>query len=263
LKPLVQLGLAISGSSLISLGALLFVRRLVAHQLGAEGLGEFHSSWALASVYLLLVLQAMSADFYPRLSEAVTDAKAFNRLINEQTEVALLLGGPIILAALGAAPLVMVIFYGSAFIDAASMFSWQLAGDMLRIASWPFSFAILALNKRGSYFACEAMAWGLFALLCFVLLPRMGLAGAGAAYAGMYLVYLPLTWSVLRRHAPAGWSRRVALDFCALQVAALLLLGLAGYDQRVALGAGIFVSAVFGYASFRRLRHLLPWRFTV
>lgn len=258
LKPLVQLGLAISASALVSVGALLLVRRLVANQLGANGLGEFHASWALASVYLLLVLQAMSADFYPRLSEAVADPSAFNRLINEQTEVALLLGGPIILALLGAAPLVIVIFYGGAFVDAASMFSWQLAGDVLRIASWPFSFAILALNKRGSYFACEAIAWGLFALLCFLLLPRMGLAGAGAAYAGMYVAYLPVTWVILRRHAPVRWSRRVAVDFVALLLAATLVLTLSAYDRRVALAAGIALSAAFAFGAFRRLKHLAP-----
>jgi PST family polysaccharide transporter len=263
LKPLIGLGFAISASALVGLGAVLLVRTLDAQELGFEGLGEFHASWALASVYLFLVLQAMSADFYPRLSESIADKNAFNRLINEQTEVALLLGGPIILAALVAAPLVIVIFYGGAFVDAASMFRWQLAGDVLKIASWPFSFGILAHSKRGSYFACEAIAWTLFAILSALLLPRMGLAGVGAAYAGMYVAYLPVTWIVLRRHAPAGWSRRVALDFCALQAAALLLLAMASYDQWVTLGGGIFVSAVFGYGSFRRLRHLLPWRFTI
>ena len=258
LKPLVQLGIAIGASALVALGSLLLVRRMVLEQFGVEGLGAFHASWALASVYLLLVLQAMSADFYPRLSESIADKDTFNRIINEQTEVAILLGGPIILAALGAAPLVIVIFYGDAFLGAASMFGWQLAGDVLRIGSWPLSFAILALNRRGSYFLCELIAWVLFALLSALLLPTMGLTGAGAAYAGMYVVYLPITWVVLRRHAPVRWSGRVAADFFALLVAAAALLAVSAYDQQAALLGGVAISAGFAYAAFRRLRHLAP-----
>ena len=258
LKPLVQLGIAVSASALVSLLSVLFVRRMIADHLGAVGLGAFQASWALASVYLALVLQSMSADFYPRLSEAIADKAAFNRLINEQTEVAILLGAPIILAGLGAAPLVIVIFYGHAFVDAASMFRWQLAGDVLRIASWPLSFAILAQNKRGSYFACEAIAWTVFAGASALLLPTMGLAGAGAAYAAMYLAYLPATWTALGRHFPVRWTSRVVVDLIVLFVAALLLLGLGAYDERVALVAGIAASAAFAYRAFRRLRDLAP-----
>jgi O-antigen/teichoic acid export membrane protein len=258
LKPLIQLGIAISASTMISLVSLLLVRRMVADHLGLAGLGSFQASWALASMYLLLVLQAMSADFYPRLSEASADHEAFGRLINEQTEIALLLGGPMILAALGAAPLVILVFYGESFGNAASMFSWQLGGDVLRIASWPFSFAILAQNKRGSYFFCEVIAWTLFAVVSALLLDQMGLAGVGAAYAVMYLVYLPVTWIVLRLHVPLRWSRRVTADFWALLTATAFLSGVAAYNQRMGLGVGFILSAAFAYQAFRRLKSLVP-----
>jgi PST family polysaccharide transporter len=258
LKPLMQLGLAISAAGVISLLSQLLVRRMVSEHFGIVGLGAFQASWALASVYLMLVLQAMSADFYPRLSEASADQAAFNRLINEQTEVAILLGGPVIVVALGTAPLLVSLFYGNAFADAASIFRWQLAGDVLRIASWPFGFAILAQNKRGSYFVCEAIAWAVFAVASAWCLPRMGLTGVGVGYAVMYLAYLPIAWTALRLHVRVHWSGRVAFDFLALLVAAALLLSLPTYDRRLGLITGIVLFVILSYQAFRRLRHVAP-----
>lgn len=256
LVPLSRLGIALSASAMLSLVSLLIVRRVVDEHLGSAGLGHFHASWALAAVYLALILQAMSADFYPRLSETISDGEAFNRLINDQSEIAILVGGPIILGSIGAAPIIMIIFYGGAFAESAAMFSWLLAGDVLRIVSWPLSFALLARNERLSYFTCEATAWTTFALVSALLVPKTGLSGTGVAYCTMYLVYLPVTWFVLKRHAPVRWNRRVTLDFLALLAAALLLLGLRAYNHDVALGAGILAAAIFAFLAFRRLRPL-------
>ena len=57
----------------------------------------------------------MGADFYPRLTAVADDHKECNRLVNEQAEVGLLLAGPGVIATLTFAPLVIWLFYSSAF----------------------------------------------------------------------------------------------------------------------------------------------------
>ena len=53
---------------------------------------------------LALAPWGMGTDYYPRLTATIHDPVATNRLVNEQTEVALLLAGPVLLAMLALAP---------------------------------------------------------------------------------------------------------------------------------------------------------------
>ena len=75
--------------------------------------------------YIGFVLQAMSVDYYPRLAAAIADHDAVNRMVNEQTEVALLLAGPVLLAMLGLAPWVIDVLYSPQFSEAAAILRWH------------------------------------------------------------------------------------------------------------------------------------------
>jgi len=65
--------------------------------------------------YLGFVLGAMATDYYPRLTAAISDTATATRLVNEQTEVALLLCAPVLLAMLGLAPWVIHLLYSAEF----------------------------------------------------------------------------------------------------------------------------------------------------
>ena len=109
-RQFMTLGLAIMLGQLLANGAQLAARGLIIQRLGLPELGLFQAAWTISGTYLGVVLQAMAADYYPRLSEAIHEPDAAVQIVNEQTEVALLLGAPIILAALGLAPLGLAIF---------------------------------------------------------------------------------------------------------------------------------------------------------
>lgn len=77
----------------------------------------------------------MGTDFYPRLTAVAEDNAQCNRLVNEQTEVGLLLAGPGILATLALAPLVLVIFYSSRFVAAVGVLRWICLGTLLQVVT--------------------------------------------------------------------------------------------------------------------------------
>ena len=76
------------------------------------------------------ILQAMAADFYPRLTSSAGDNTACNRLVNEQTLVGLLLAGPGVLATLTFAPLVISLFYTAKFGAAVGILRWICSCDI-------------------------------------------------------------------------------------------------------------------------------------
>ena len=140
---LLQLGLAFMASGLLMMGAALLVRVFVLRQLGVEAAGLFHATWSLGGLYVGFVLQAMGADFYPRLVGVDHNKPRANRLVNEQAQVSLLLAGPGVVATLALAPLVLALFYtGSSTLPraccAGSASAWRCASSPGRSAtsSW-------------------------------------------------------------------------------------------------------------------------------
>ena len=104
---LLKLGFAFMASGFLVMGAAYAVRIIVVRDVGLEAAGFYSAAWTLGGLYVGFVLQAMGADFYPRLVSVATDNPRCNRLVNEQAQVSLLLAGPGIIATITFAPLVI------------------------------------------------------------------------------------------------------------------------------------------------------------
>ena len=85
----------------------------------------------------LTSLAALAADYYPRLTGIVDDKTAAIHLINHQTEIALLLAGPVFLAMMALAPWVIRILYTASFLPAVEVLRWQILSDVLKIQPVP------------------------------------------------------------------------------------------------------------------------------
>ena len=65
--------------------------------------------------YVGFLLGAMAADYYPRLTEVIHDKVAAVRLMNDQAQLGLAIGGPVLLLLIGLAPWVIILFYSKEF----------------------------------------------------------------------------------------------------------------------------------------------------
>ncbi len=83
---LLKLGFAFMISSMMTLGVAYAVRVTLLHKLGLQATGYYQSAWTFGGLYVSFILQAMAADFYPRLTNSINDHETCNRLVNEQAE---------------------------------------------------------------------------------------------------------------------------------------------------------------------------------
>lgn len=253
-RALLSLGAALMVSAIAVNAAQLAVRSLIGHRLGLVELGLFQASATIAITYLGFILTAMSVDFYPRLSAMPPGSAEAGRLVNEQTEVALLLGGPVILALLGLAEWALGLLYTSEFGAAADVLRWQMLAGVLRLASFPLGFALLAAGRGGIFVTLELIGFGTFVAATALLLPAFGVEAAGIGYLAMYLLYLPLVFAV----TGVRWSRTVIRDFAVLLALAAGVAALATWNLTVAAIAGPVFALLLLVVAFRRLRHVLP-----
>ena len=107
----------------------------------------------LGGLYVGFILQAMAADFYPRLTASAHDNPMCNRLVNEQTQVGFFLAGPGVLATLTFTPIVIGLFYSAKFLAAVAVLRWICLGTTLQVITWPMGFIIVAKGKQALFFA--------------------------------------------------------------------------------------------------------------
>jgi enterobacterial common antigen flippase len=212
-RPLLRLGLATMSAAVMAAAIAYAVRVMVAHHLGVEAAGAYHAATALSGVYCGFILSAMGADFLPRVSSVATDDRCCNRLVNEQVEVGLLLALPGICATLAFAPFIVPLLYSEQFSPATEVLRWQVLGVLLRVASWPMGYLLLARGKARLYWRTELSYNLLHAGLVWACVRVWGLPGTGVAFFGLYVYYCGLMWIVTRRLSGFAWSmpnRRVA-----------------------------------------------------
>ena len=219
---LVRLGFAFMLAGLAVTVGQLLVRTLVQRELGVEALGLFEASWVISMTYIGFVLRAMGSDYYPRLTAVIHDHAAVNKLVNEQTEVALLLAGPVFLAMLGLVPWVIELLYSSKFVEAAAVLRWQILGDILKVVSFPLGFVILAAGDGRTFIASDTSAMAVFVLCVWLGLPYLGLQATGIGFLVMYTVYLPLVYWLAKKRTGFLWTTTIKKSILFLSATCVL-----------------------------------------
>ena len=84
----------------------------------------------------------MTTDYYPRLTATIQDHTTAKKVVSEQSEVVLLLTGPILILMLSFAPWILELLYSNHFVQAVTVLRWQVLGDILKILSWPLAMVV-------------------------------------------------------------------------------------------------------------------------
>ena len=257
---LLKLGFAFMASGFMTMGIAYAVRIMVLRKVGFEAIGFYQSAWTLGGLYVGFILQAMAADFYPRLTASAQDNTACNRLVNEQARVGLLLAGPGVLATLTFAPLVIALFYSAKFGAAVGVLRWICLGTTLQVITWPMSFIIVAKGKQAIFFATE-LAWTVASLgLAWICVRSFGLNGAGIAFFGSYIFYGFLVYPIVHRLSGFRWStanKRTALLF--LSLIAVVFCGFYLLPLLLAACLGTLAALLSGAYSIRVLSTFISW----
>jgi PST family polysaccharide transporter len=256
---LLKLGFAFMVSGFLMMGAAYAVRTMVLRMVGLEAAGFYSAAWTLGGLYVGFILQAMGADFYPRLTAVARDNTECNRLVNEQAQISLLLAGPGVIATLTFAPVVIALFYSTKFNATVEILRWICLGMTLRVITWPMGFIILA-KGASKYFLWTEIAWTVVNVgLSWVCLKSFGLNGAGIAFFGSYVFHGLMIYPIVRRLSGFRWSsanRKTGL-LC-LTLAALVFCGFYILSPLLAVGLGILVVILISAYSIRILINLVP-----
>lgn len=256
---LAKLGLAFVWSGILVSGVDVFARSQVSRQFGIDEAGYYQAAWGLSGMFAGFVLGAMGTDFYPRLAAVIGDRVAAKRLVNEQTEIGILLASPGLVGTLTLTPWLIPLLFSRQFLPAAEVLPWFVLGVFGRVVSWPLGFIQLATGAARWYVVTETAFVSLHVLMLLWLIPKHGAKGAALAFFLTYLAYIPamlfVAWRLIRHQWTAAVWRLVG--WCALTAAAGLILRFS-LKGALLFWAGLSLTTLVGLFSLRAILLRLP-----
>jgi len=251
-KRMIHLGLAFMWSAVLGTGVTFGIRMIIVREAGIEANGIYQSAWAMSGMFAGFILSAMGTDFYPRLTAAAYDHERMNRMVNEQTEVGILLGLPGLLGTMIYAPLLMKVLYTVKFLAGAELLPWFVLGVFLKVVSWPTGFILLAKGSTRWFVVSETLFNVVLLGLTALAFRISGLPGTAYAFALAYGVYLIAMLVLTRALSGYAWNRQlVSLLITASLVVTGAFLLKAFTSELVTAIAGTMLFLIAGVISAR------------
>lgn len=232
---MVRLGLVMMSSGLMGSAVAYLTVTLITQHEGTHAVGFYSASFALSGMFVNFVLGAMGADYYPRLTGVASDKPAMVRMVNEQTEIGLLLALPGLLATMALAPWILQIFYTREFLGAVELLQWFILGCLGRVISWPMGYIILALGKSTWLILSESVMHAMHILLIIFGLQIFGLVGVAQSFVLLYVIHILVTLFISRKLISFSWSNRArAIIALSILASAFILFACLQLDRMAA-----------------------------
>lgn len=160
----------------------LYLKSYLTEQGGIEVVGYFTTAFTIGSVYLSLVMGAVGAEYYPRLSAIQHDNVKINEALNVQLNIVLILAVPLVISMLVFGKYVILIMYSKDFLEALPLLQYYLLGDICKIISWPCGFIILAKGMGKVYIWSSIIYTVLYTGFILLFYPIYGLQIIGISF---------------------------------------------------------------------------------
>lgn len=217
-KGMFQLGLGFMGGALATTFAVYLIRVFIIRYFDIAAAGLYQAAMSISIIYIDVVLQAMGKDFYPRLASVAYSPKAEIDMINEQTEIGMVLAAPGLLFTLALAPVAINILYTPEYALANELLQWMILGVFVRTISWPMGFLFIARAKSFYFLNIQIAANVIHLTLVFALTRWLGLSGAAIAFFGMYILHVLGLYFLANRQNGFTWQPRLVCSILVFSV---------------------------------------------
>ena len=176
--PMLKLGLCFVITGAMAHGMELLIMSHINGESDEATVGLYRAGYTITGTYAALLFNAVSADFFPRLSGVVNDVKQRTNTVCQQMEVLLMLVGPMSVALLVAMPVLVPLLYDYTFVDMIPMTRIAVFGVLFSAAYIPAAYLPLAAGNSKMFLFVETIST-ITMLLIIVGFSMEGLVGAG------------------------------------------------------------------------------------
>ncbi len=196
---MLKLGIAMSINAILGTGLAFVLQAFIRYVGNVEQVGLYAAGFAIMNTYVGMVFNAMSTDYFPRLSAVNNDNERCRVIINQQGEIAVLILAPIIISCIILMPSLIKVIYSEDFLPANEYISWAILGLMFKAASFAISYVFLAKAESKVFIINETIT-----KIYMISMELLGyyffdLVGLGVAFLLTYFIYSIQVYIIARR----------------------------------------------------------------
>jgi len=243
------------GRDILNLGIImmiaLFMGRVVIFSVNAfisysgsiKDVGLYSAGIAITSQSIGLIFAAMSLDYFPRLSSISSDNTKVREMVNQQSEVILLIILPILVALILFTPLIIRILLTPEFNSLTNFIRLIALGTIFQAASFTISMALLAKGDKKNYLFFNAILANVFGFIFFILGYYMyGLNGLAIAIGIHHFAFLIIYLFVTKKLYNYSMSRKfISIIFVNICIIVLVYIAVLIYPNLYGYSAGGFL----------------------
>lgn len=171
-------------------GANLIILSYIRSVGGLNDVGLYSAGSAIMTTYFGVVINALSTDYFPRISAVNHNNKCIEDELNKQSIVSMLLCGPLFVLFIVLLPLFVKILYTEEFLPAVDFVKYGVIGTMITIVSNQVDMILVAKFRVKIFFTVSVIYRCLQIVINILLYRYWGLIGTGISLAVMGCLHL-------------------------------------------------------------------------
>ena len=188
-KKMISLGIIMIIATLLGTFTNYMVNTFIGKTGSLNDVGLFQAANSITNQYIGLVFTAMGMDFFPRLSAVSSDTQKIRELVNQQTEIVILISIPLAILLIITAPLLIKILLTDQFLTLVPVIRWMGLGIAFKAIAFPMGYISFAKGDKRTFFWLEGI-WGNVLMLCLniTFYYYWGVYGLGVSFAILYII---------------------------------------------------------------------------
>ena len=232
--------------------------RLYLNDSGASSqiLAYYEVSTIILINYLGLIFNAMSYDFYPKLTAISSDNQKVKQLVNNQIEIALILVTPAIVFLYLAAPFLIRLLYTQDFSNTFLILKIALFSVILKAIIFPLGYIVLVKGNKKLFFKQALFSDVLNLIFSILLYKYYGLIGLGIAYFLNYAIYAIYIYRLVKKNYDFSFVQSCKnLIGVNLLIGVLAIIIIYGFEQLyvyILISTLLLVSILYSYKELNK-----------
>ncbi len=196
---MISIGTSLTISSAFILIATFLINIYIRSIGGVEDVGFYNAGFTIINSYFGIIFISLTSDYYPKLAKIANNKFKAIKLINEQSEITLMIIAPMLLFFLVFSNLILRFMYSSDFLIIEDMLKWAILGIFFKASSW--SLGVIYISKGDIKFIILTELVSNTILLIFSILSYQyyGLEGLGFSYFFSFISTYLLTFFIVTR----------------------------------------------------------------
>ena len=223
-REILLMGLTISLGSIIVMGVSYIIRIYISAEGTLDDVGLYNAGFTIVGTYFGVFFTSLTTDYYPRLAKIVDNQIEANKLMNEQSEMTLLILAPILMIFLVFIKVIIIILYSIKFAPINEMIMWSSLGMFFKAASYAIGVIYISKGDTKTLLLTEVLTNIVLLLASIVGYKYYGLEGLGVAFLISFLFTYVLNYLIISKKYSFSYTK----DFYKI-FPIQLVLGISGF----------------------------------